>query len=87
MFGRWLNLPRDGPDLLRALLPLVTSTSVGITGTGRLPRCTPGTAQVESSTCAIRPRDRRVVLLLDRQLALGLLFPELQQRSGGGQSG
>jgi hypothetical protein len=75
MFGRWLKLPRDGPDLLRALLPIVRSTSVGITGTGRVPQCTPGAAPVQSRARAARRGDP----LLDRQLAIGLLFPSFSK--------
>lgn len=74
MFGRWLKLPRDGPDLLGALLPIVRSTS-GRTTIGGGARCTPSAAPLETKALALRARDRGrpPVPKLDRQLAIGLL--------------
>jgi hypothetical protein len=75
MFGQWLTLPRDGPDLLCALPPVATSASVDPPRSDRVVRGLPPAPCSGPHETAPRARMRRRLPLPDRQLAVGLHCP------------
>ena len=64
MFGRWLTLPRDGPDLIETLPSVANRTAcAGLAPAGRLPLPRRHPAAFDWNAFAARARNSGIVCL------------------------